>query len=139
MKEVVLSPSRQSYISENVSFDSESELRIRIEPHDFKLKVGEEVITDVSWDGYIIDVSSTGEVYFYDIENNLLASAEANGVVVDTVCVKLKAPILDVQFVELRTVDYYPHCDGEYDRWGKEWVAQYSVTLETKNNSIVIG
>lgn len=141
MKEIIYTfDNRGCYISDKTAmFEAQSHIRLIIKPHEFELKISDEIIRSSSCKGYIVDVSYKGEVCFYDFEKNLLAKASETQMEFAEVRCSWKSDLLSLEFGRVETVDYYPNCDGEYDRWGKEWVAQYSVTLETKNNSIVIG
>ena len=37
---------------------------------------------------------------------------------------------ISVQFGSEQTIDNYPHCDGEHDRWSTKWVAEHEVKLQ---------
>lgn len=141
MKEVIYTfNNRGCYMPDKaVTFEKESHIRLIIEPHEFELKISDEIIRSSSCKGYIIEASHKGEVFFYDYEKNLLAKANETQMQFEEIRFSWEQNILSLDFGRIETVDYYPNCDGEYDRWGKKWVTQHLVTLETKNNSIVIG
>lgn len=121
---------------DNTSFAGDSHIKIIVEPHDFSIAIGGEVLRSTSYDGGMVIVSCEGEVVFCDNEDNIIGRADKSEDCYAEVRLEWKQDFLSIQFGRIDTVDYYPNCDGEYDRWGKEWVTQRSVTLNLKNNSV---
>ncbi len=116
---------------QTTEFGSETKLKLIVEPHTYEMRISNEVISSSSCKGYSIEVSRNGEVKFYDSENQLLTSVAQTEKEYAEIRLKWKQDQLVLCFGRLQTVDYYPHCDGEYDRWGSEWVTEYAVRLNT--------
>lgn len=140
MKDIIYSfNNRGCYLSDKTAvFETETYLRLIIEPHNFELKVSEDVLRKSSCAGYIIEVSRKGEVHFCDYNENPVASSDETQKEFEQVKFLWKREQLCLEFGRIVTVDYYPNCDGEYDRWGKEWVTQHTVTLNLKDNSVEV-
>lgn len=136
MKQIVYTfHPRGSYLPDQpAKFGTESHLKLVVEPHNYELKISNEVISRSSCNGYIIQVSRNGEVCFYDYENQLISWAKPTEKEYVQVNLMWKQETLRLCFGRERTVDYYPNCDGEYDRWGTEWVTEYEVSLHTMTN-----
>ncbi len=138
MKEIVYKYNNLGkYITEDdTSFASDSHMKIIVEPHDFSIAIGGEVLRSSSCNGCVAKVSSEGEVVFYDNDNNVIGRAEKGESSYREVILSWKQDLISIQFGYTDVVDYYPNCDGEYDRWGKEWVTERVVTLNMKDNSV---
>ena len=124
--------------AEAVRFQEESCLRLIIEPHDFEMKISGEVIRSSNCKGYKIEVSRQGAVRFFDYADHLLAATEETEKTFPQVRFLWKQDWLQLQFGCVETVDNYPNCDGEYDRWSEEWVTQRLVVLNLKDNMVEI-
>lgn len=122
----------------DTTFGDDSHLKIIVEPHDFSIAVAGEVLRSTSCKGYIIVAYDNGETVFCDNEGNVVARAEKGEKCYKEVILNWKQDILSVEFGYTDVIDYYPNCDGEYDRWEKKWVAQRTVTLNAKNNSVEV-
>ena len=123
---------------DDTTFGANTHMKLMIKPHDFEFEVSGEVLRRSDCCGYTMVVSRKGEVCFYDTDFNLLAKAEESHCEYKEVAFKWSQNCLSLSFGQRQTVDYYPNCDGEYDRWGTEWVSQRTVTLNLKNNSIEV-
>jgi len=123
---------------DDTAFGEDPHLKIIIEPHDFSIALGDEVLRSSFCSGYTAIVSRDGEVVFYDNENKIIGGVEKSENCYNNVHLEWKQDSISIQFGDVAVVDYYPNCDGEYDRWGKEWVTQRAVTLDLKNISIEI-
>lgn len=136
MKEVVYTfDSRGCYLPDKKAvFGTDTHIRLIIKPHDFELKISDEILRSSSCKGYIIEVSCTGDAHFYDYENNLLEKASGTEKKFAEVRFAWRQDLLQLDFGHMETVDNYPNCDGEYDRWSEEWVAEYGVNLNTATN-----
>lgn len=86
--------------------------------------------------GYIIETSSNGEVSFYNSEGMLLAKADETQQNYEEVLIEMDRGCISVRFRCYRTIDYYPHCDGEHDRWGQKWVTLYRVCMDFDTNKL---
>ena len=105
-----------SYQTEqDTNFAGDAELQLTVEPHNFSITVGDEVLRQTSFDGCRIVVSHNAAVQM-----------------------TWQQDVIAVQFGRTETIDYYPNCDGEYDRWGKEWIVERTVTLHEKDHSVEI-
>lgn len=138
MKEIVFTfDNRGGYVpNAPIAFETETALRLIVKPHEFELKLSGEVLRRSSCSGYILDVSQNGAVRVYDYENNLLAAAEATSADYAQVTFSWSETCLSLSFGRVETVDYYPNCDGEHDRWGTEWVSQYDLRFDPATNTI---
>lgn len=138
MKEILYKyDSRGGYLTEdNTSFDGDSHIKIVVEPHEFSIKIGNEVLRSSSFVGCSAVASSDGEAVFYDGENNVIGKADKSEKTYEKVSLEWKQDFISIQFGRIVEVDYYPNCDGEYDRWGKEWQTQRALTLNLKDNSV---
>jgi len=127
------------YVTEDDTvFGSDTQLKLVVEPHDFSLALGGEVLRSSSCGGYEIEVTREGAAAFYAADGTPLARTEKGEGSYQQVRLVWNPAYLQVQFGQIQTVDYYPHCDGEYDRWGKEWVSQRTVTLNLTDNSLEV-
>ncbi len=139
MKEFVYSFYRYGYFLENsksnAAFDDEKTVKLIIKPTEYELKISDEVLKKASCKGYIIEITNKGAVRFCDVDNTLIA--ELNGA--DTEFKEFNfewfEDKLRVCFGQTETVDNYPNCDGEYDRWSTTWVGGYEAVLYTENNT----
>ncbi len=123
---------------DNTAFAGDSHLKLIVEPHEFSIAIGKEVLRSSSFSGCVVVASCDGEVVFYDKENNIFARADKSEKNYEKVLLKWKQNLITIQFGHIEEVDYYPNCDGEHDRWGEEWITQRSVTLNLKDNSIEV-
>lgn len=139
MKEIIYTfNNRGCYLPDkSEAFEAENKIRLVIKPHEFELKVSDEVLRSTSCEGYVIEASRKGEVTFYDYSNNLLAKTEATQKEYSEFRLSWKQNSFCLSFGSLQTVDYYPNCDGESDRWGTEWVTECEVVFDTVNNRFV--
>lgn len=113
-----------------VSFGEETDLRIVVEPIDYEMKIGNEVLSKANCKGYRIDISNKGGVIFHDYDGNLISQKPDGEEVYKEAKFIWKKDYICVEFGQTEEVDYYPNCDGEHDRWGVKWVADYTVTLD---------
>ena len=129
MKEIIYCFDRRGcYVPEETAeFKNDTQLRLIIEPHTFEMKISGEVIRSSFCEGYKIEVSQKGAARFLDQEDNLLAATEETEKAFVQVRFLWKQDQLRLQFGRMASVDYYPNCDGEHDRWGTEWVTEYEV------------
>ena len=123
---------------DDTRFDGSQSIKIVVEPHDFSLAVGGEVLRATSCPGYTVEVSPTGGAAFFDKDHNLLAQAAGGAAVYPQVAINWKQDFLTVEFGSIETVDHYPNCDGEHDRWSEKWIVQRSVSLKESDHSIEI-
>lgn len=121
---------------QNTVFGSDTHLKLVIEPHEFSIAVGGEVLRNSSCEGFVIDVTEAGAVRICDAENRILASAEGTNRKFRQVEFVWRQELLQLNFGSVQTVDYYPNCDGEHDRWGTEWVTEYAVRFDTASGQI---
>lgn len=127
------------YVTEDdTAFGRDAQLKLVVEPHDFSLTLGGEVLRSSSCGGYEIEVTREGAAAFYAADRTLVARTEKDEGSYWQVRLVWKQAYLQVQFGQIQTVDYYPNCDGEHDRWGTEWVTERSVTLNLMDNSLEV-
>ena len=119
-------------------FGSSDTLVLTVEPHEFSIAVGGEVLRSSCCGGYEIEATREGKTAFSAADGTPLARTEKGEGSYQQVRLVWNPAYLQVQFGQIQTVDYYPHCDGEYDRWGKEWVSQRTVTLNLTDNSLEV-
>lgn len=124
--------------ADDTIFDTEYQMKIVVEPHDFSIAIGGEVLRSSTCGGCSAIVSCEGEVEFYDREDNLLAKVEKGDRTYAQMRLVWKQDLITVEFGRVETVDYYPNCDGEYDRYGKQWVTARSVTLNETNHCVEV-
>lgn len=129
--------SRGLYQTEDdTSFAGHSSIKMVIEPHEFSMKMGGEVLRSTAFGGGTVIVSDEGEADFYDDENTLLARAEKGDSRYEKVRLAWEQGVLSVQFGRIVTVDHYPNCDGEHDRWSEKWETQRTVTLHIADRTL---
>ena len=138
MREIVYSFSTLGayHTTDNTSFADDSKLRIIVEPHDFSISIGGEELRRSSFAGVSCVVSYDGEAVFYDIEESVIGRAEKTVKTYNRVRVEWKNGCISVQFGHVESVDYYPNCDGEHDRWGEKWITEHTVTLSVPDNTV---
>lgn len=132
MKEFVFSYERDGYYLDNMtssaSFGGECEVRLVIKPHDYSISVSDEVLRKSECAGYIIDITNRGGAKFYDTDNSLLAEHPETESVFPEFSVVWKENKLSVCFGHTETVDHYPNCDGEHDRYSEKWITDYKIS-----------
>lgn len=140
MKEVLYKYNNSGayFTDSNTSFGDDAQMKLIIEPHEFSISVGGEVLRSTSFGGCTIIVSNSGEVVFYDNDNNILGKTDGCNELYKEVKFIWEQESISVLFGQTETVDYYPNCDGEYDRYGKEWITKRLVTLGLKDNLVTI-
>ena len=114
--------------AQDTAFGGEESLMLVVEPHDFSLTVGGDTLRRTACDGYRVAVTRRGDVEFAAADGTPISAVDGDG---DYAAVQLKwtADTLTVEFGHTETVDHYPNCDGEHDRWSTRWVAERTVTL----------
>ena len=121
---------------QDAKFGGDSHLKLIVNPHDFSLSVSGETLRSSSCGAYSIIVSRNGETCFYDAGDKLIAKADGTDREFAEVKLKWSQDKLELSFGCWCTVDYYPNCDGEHDRWGTEWDTQRTVTLHLTDHSV---
>lgn len=131
--------SRGLYETEdNNAFGNCEQIKIIMEAHDFSLKIGDEVLRASHACKYIIIASKNGETVFCDENGRELARSEKGEGTYKKVHLVFDSGVISIQYGFVDTVDYYPNCDGESDRWGYIWTPQHVVELDCKNNCVTI-
>lgn len=120
----------------NTCFGDDTELKLIIREHSFSLAVGGETLRTSSCKGYQISVLHTGEAAFYDSNNRLLARADGQDRTFSEVRFLWEQDLLTLQLGQMVTVDNYPDCDGEYDRWEEKWKPEYEVRFSETTGKI---
>ena len=119
MREYVYTFIRSNYYTDNLSssdaFDENEQVRLIIKP--------DKII-------YIIEATIKGGVRFYDNEMNLLFEAPEAEKSYKEFSFRMEGNIPHVLFGHIELIDYYPHCDGEYDRWGESWDIERTVSYD---------
>ena len=140
MKELVyVFYGRGGYLSTaKTVFDGETQMRFLIKPHTYEMKLSDEVIRSSSCEEYRITVSNKGAVCFHDREDNVLAEVEETQTAFAEARFQWRQDLLTVNFGHMETVDNYPNCDGEYDRWDEVWRTERSVAYQTKEKRIEV-
>ena len=127
-----------TYQTEDSTYLDQPEIRIIMRPHSFSLAIGGDVLRSSNCKGYQMIVSKKGAVTFYDQENNRIGVTEATHREFAEVLLHWKQNEVSLEFGKTEEVDYYPHCDGEYDRWGTAWRCEYKVTLDETTNKLSV-
>lgn len=138
MKEIVFTfDNRGGYVPNTpIAFETETALRLIVKPHEFELKLSGEVLRRSSCSGYILDVTRNGAVSVCDYEHTPLAATAATGADYAQIKFTWSETGLSLGFGRVETVDYYPNCDGEHDRWETEWVSQYEVRFDPATKQV---
>ncbi len=127
------------YVTEqDTAFGNDPRLKIIVEPHEFSLKIGNDTLRNTAFCGCTAVVSNEGEAVFYDGDGNVIGNAEKCDRLFDRVVLDWKQDYVALLFGHVSTVDHYPNCDGEHDRWGTEWVTERTVMLNAKLNSVEV-
>lgn len=117
-------------------FGNENQLRLVIKEHEFELKLSNEILRSSSCKGYAVEVTSNAQATFYDSNGNLIAKNNGVDGSFAQVEVAWSQDKLSLNFGRVTTIDNYPNCDGEYDRYSEKWVTEHTVTLNFSDNSI---
>ncbi len=127
------------YITEqNTAFGEEREMSITVRPHEFSIAVGGDTLRQSACGAYEILVSVDGAAVIRDENGAVLAEADKTDTTYNEARIDWEPGALSVTFGCMVTVDYYPDCDGESDRYGEKWVTQRAVILHTEDNSVEI-
>lgn len=139
MKEVVYKYSNlgRYYTEDTTAFDEEREMKFLVEPHDFGISIGGETLRKSSFEGCVILLSDEGEVSFFVNSREIGKAEKGEGRYEEAIFLWNKESI-EVQFGMTATVDNYPNCDGEFDRYTTQWLARRTVTLNLANKTIDI-
>ncbi|MBP3685434.1 MAG: hypothetical protein J6J21_00205 [Clostridia bacterium] len=124
MKEIKVTYDRRGvYLpNEPIAFDGETALEFVVEEHRFELKLSGEVLRKAICPGYRFVVGADGSVRASDAQGTLLAKTDGDGRSFSAVCISGGTGGFVFSFGQTVTVDHYPNCDGESDR--------YSTTFE---------
>ncbi len=122
--------------SEDTAFGQETHLKLTLEPHNFSLAVGGELLRKSACKGYEIHASSKGEAVFWDREGKELCRVEAQAREYKEVRLLWKQGAVSLQFGRVEWIDNYPHCDGDHDRWDQRWHTEYEVTWNEETNAL---
>ncbi len=120
------------------TFGRDEWLELVVEPHSFSLAIGGDILRKTSLAGYTVEVSCRGETIFYDEEHRVIGRADKTEHCYEAVLFRWTVGRLCVQFGYTDTVDYYPYCDGESDRWGEEWIVEREVIWDIDANRVVV-
>lgn len=139
MREIVYYFTRLGkYVTENnTKFLEDDTLKITVKPHDFSMELSGEVLRSSSCKGYSAVVSREGAVTFYDAEGNRIADIDAGDRAYEEVRFAFLENAVSLEFGRMITIDNYPDCDGEYDRWDEKWKAERIVKLDTLDNTVI--
>ncbi len=141
MKEYTYSFQHDNYylssLKKTESFGNEANVKLIIAPHEYEIKISDEVLKSSSCRGYIIEISSKGAASYFDNDGLLICKSEETQNDFREFGVEWKQGILILRFGHTETVDNYPNCDGEYDRWDTRWVAEYEIKIDTTTNLLV--
>lgn len=121
-----------------VSFGDEEQLKLVIAPHDFELKLSGEVLRESACAGYELIVSRRGACCIRDAGGKVLKEAEGTDRDHRQVRFAFENGKLHLSFGSEETVDHYPNCDGEYDRWSQEWVAARTITFSPASAALTV-
>ena len=128
MKEYVFTYQYNGYYLENggstVTFGEDACVCLVVMPHQYEVEVGGRVVRSSSCDAYRIEVTPFGGVCFYDGDGKEVASFEEDDFAYPQCQLRFTPETLGVAFGHTETVDNYPHCDGEHDRWDTRWVGE---------------
>ncbi|MBP3692110.1 MAG: hypothetical protein J6I80_02560 [Clostridia bacterium] len=132
MREIIYKYNNQGiyHTEQDTTFGNDEQLKLVIEPHEFSIAIGNEELRKTSFDGGELIVSCEGEVIFYDANGNVAAKAKKGKERYAAVRLLWKQDLLTVEFGSTQTVDHYPHCDGEHDRWSSKWIAEHTVKIQ---------
>ena len=92
-------------------------------------------------EGVIAVIQAKGSVELYDMDGQLLATAnapkedEGRGVY-EEVVLDVEGEQLKLTFPIYQWIDNYPNCDGEHDRWDTKKVGEYVIALDLTTGSI---
>lgn len=131
MREVVYKyNSRGCYEAiDKADFGNDKQLKIVVEPHSFSIAVGGEILRSSEFEGCSALASRNGAVEFYNQSGEIIKQVAKGDGQYDAVRLEWDKGALALQFGHIETVDNYPNCDGEHDRWSTEWVIDRRVEL----------
>lgn len=89
-------------------------------------------------EGYSIQAEADGSVRVYGPQNGLLGAVGPCGGPYRQVSATLEPQTLKVWFLHRETVDHYPDCDGEYDRWSERLVEDRVIALDRESNTVTV-
>ena len=125
------------YITQNDTvFGADSQLVLLVPPHNFSLAVSGEVLRETAFDGCRIVVSEHGEAVFYDNDEKVMAHSQPTDAKFTAVKLLWQQGSVGVAFGKMAEIDHYPHCDGEHDRYSKQWQTEHSVVLDLTDKSL---
>ncbi len=140
MREIVYQYDRRgSYQTEaDTAFGEDTHLKLVAKPHEFTLTVQGETLRSTAFEGCSAVVSCNGEVTFFEADGCEIGKVHATEACFVRAILCWKEGMAAVQFGRTITVDHYPNCDGESDRWSEKWVVEREVTLDTQTKKIEV-
>lgn len=133
MKEFTYRFQRDGYYLDSMGnqgdFAGQAQVRLLVEPCQYEMSIGGQVLTAVSCSGYKIDITNRGGAQFYDLQGRLLAEIPQTETEYAGFRLTWSKTALTVCFGQIETVDHYPNCDGESDRWEEKWVTYHKAEL----------
>jgi hypothetical protein len=108
---------------------SENLLELVVEPYDYSVTIGGELVSSLSCKGVSFRISRRGAVQAYNGDGQLIAATAEQEKDFEMIRVSLEKGIFDLCFGYAYMEDSYPNCDGESDRWVPAWETEHRVTF----------
>lgn len=134
MKEYLYQFDRYDYFLDSMKkgdgFGGEEKVCLILAPYDYELKLSGEILNKASGKGYRAEITKGGAVSLFEEEGTLLCQiGEGEGRYAEFRVEKKEKKIL-ILFGHTETVDHYPNCDGESDRYSIKWIAERGVQFD---------
>ncbi len=105
--------------------------------HEYELKRDGVVTILLEKENLVLEVCSQGDITLCDIDGKSIATKKVEPQKYpdrnfNSVLVKFFDSKVELNMLINKTVDNYPHCDGEYDRWSTIRIENIPVTLKIK-------
>ena len=124
-------------MKKGASFDGEDAVCLLLLPYDYEMKLSDEVLNQSSCKGYRLKITNRGGVSISDWESKPLCEVSEGERTFSEFQIEKKGEILFVLFGHTETVDHYPNCDGEFDRYSTDWICDFKVAFDTKAEIIL--
>lgn len=121
-------------MQKGASFEGDGAVLLVIRPHDYEFKLSGEVLNRSSGKGYRIEITPHAAVRVFDEKGAFLSEIGEGEKSYREFQIQKAEEKIEVLFGHTETVDHYPNCDGEFDRYSTRWILERGVEFDPEKN-----